>query len=149
MTDGCITAWCSRCRKPRIVNGQGLCGPCQRKAADEKRWTAALAWDRPLGGVIYGGPFLPDVDNEDAPLCTRCKDLNKCGVVAVDDDHLLSGCDLWEPRRTREEKRQEEKELVKDFPHDEYEEDIGNCIAQSKKRLETKKNDKRGKNEKL
>jgi len=109
-----IDAWCERCGKLGLVDVTGMCTDCRSKLADCRRWREAVGWRAggAQGGPIYGASF-PEPDNEEAPLCTRCRHLGDCGVVAVDDEHLLSGCDLWEPRRTREKMGSETVEMVK------------------------------------
>jgi len=85
-----IEAWCERCGKLGPVDVTGMCTGCRSRQADCRRWSEAVGWreDGRKGGPIYAAVF-PDVDNEEAPLCTRCADLGNCGVIAVDDEHLL------------------------------------------------------------
>jgi len=137
-----IEAWCKLCGKLKKVDTTGHCERCRKKLANRRRWSAAVGWreNGARGGPIYGAAF-PEPDNEEAPLCTRCRYLGDCGVIEVDDEHLLSGCDLWERRRTKEEMRAETAELVKDFPHEAYAEDIGKAIKRVGEQLKRERGD--------
>ena len=141
MTEDVIEAWCQRCKKLKPVDTTGYCERCRKKMSDHRRWSAALDWDRPKSGPIYGAPPLPEPDNEEAPLCTRCRHIGSCGVIEVDDEHLLSGCDLWERRLTREEKLAEAEERLKAFPHEEYEKDLGKAIKRVGEQLKRERDD--------
>lgn len=138
--EGIIKAWCERCGKLKVVDSTVVCEKCRKRDVNKRRWSMAVGWreDGAMGDPIHGLPF-PDSDNEEEPLCTRCRHLGDCGVISVDDEHLLSGCDLWEPRRSKEQMRSETAELVKNFPHDEYAEDIGKGISRVGKQLESAK----------
>lgn len=132
-----IESWCKLCVRLKRVDATGHCERCRKRLANRRRWSAAVRWREGgvLGGPIYGAPFsVPK--NEESPLCTRCRHLGDCGVIEVDDEHLLSGCDLWERRHTKEEMRAETAELVKNFPHEEYAEDIGKSIARVRGKIE-------------
>jgi hypothetical protein len=140
-----IEAWCQLCKKLKRVDTTGYCERCRKRLANRRRWKSAVNWrenERPVGGPIYAAVFsLPDLDDEEAPLCTRCRHVGSCGVIEVDDEHLLSGCDLWERRRTKEEMRAETAELVKDFPHEAYAEDIGKAIKRVGEQLKRERVD--------
>lgn len=137
MTDGIIEAWCKGCKKLGPVDETVRCASCRSKEADRRRWSESINWsaDGSKGGPIYGASF-PEPDDEEAPLCTRCRDLGKCGVIAVDDEHLLSGCDLFVKRGTsREEKNKKLQEFIERWDHEAYEEDIGRGIKAAGERL--------------
>lgn len=128
-----IDGWCEECGRLGPVDVTGKCTKCRSKEADQRRWNEAIEWkeDGRRGGLIYGASF-PEPNNEDAPLCTRCKSLGNCGVITVDNEHLLSGCDLFVKRDTlsKEEKAEKKRRCL-----GEYEDDISNCIEQARERF--------------